>query len=115
MTRAVVGQLAFMDIATDTHHCRGTKIIPFSMHNADEVLGDLDLNINPLIRAAHWLGPVDPAAYRRLTPTLLRRLALGEPGGRDRPSPLPGPGSSDSASGCGDPAPESLTGTSTQS
>ncbi|MFJ2157149.1 flavin-containing monooxygenase [Streptomyces sp. NPDC087856] len=114
MTRAVVDQLAFMDIATDTHHCRGTKIIPFSMHNADEVLGDLDLDINPLIRAAHWLGPVDPAAYRRLTPTLLKRLALSEAGGRDRPSPLPGPGSSDSASGRGDTAPESLTGTSTQ-
>lgn len=38
-------QLAFMDEATNTHHCRGTKIIPFSMRNADEVLGDLDLNI----------------------------------------------------------------------
>ena len=75
MRQAIVEQLAFMDIATDTHHCRGTKIIPFSMHNADEVLGDLDLNISPLIRAAHWLGPVDPAAYRRLTPKLLTRLA----------------------------------------
>ena len=38
---AVIDQLAFMDVATDTHHCRGGKIIPFSMHNVDEVLGDL--------------------------------------------------------------------------
>lgn len=75
MRHAVVEQLAFMDDATNTHHCRGTKIIPFSMHNADEVLGDLRLNISPLVRAAHWLGPVNPAAYRRLTPRLLARLA----------------------------------------
>jgi len=74
MRHAVVEQLAFMDEATDTHHCRGTKIIPFSMHNVDEVLGDLDLNIGAPIRASHWLNPVNPAAYRRLTPLLLRRL-----------------------------------------
>jgi hypothetical protein len=74
---AVVEQLAFMDEATNTHHCRGTKIIPFSMHNVDEVLSDLDLNISPVVRATHWLNPVDPAAYRRMTPLLLRRLASG--------------------------------------
>ncbi|MEV0931895.1 hypothetical protein ACIBMX_17900 [Streptomyces phaeochromogenes] len=84
MRRAVVEQLAFMDGATDTHHCRDTKIIPFSMHNVDEVLADLDLNIGATVRASHWLGAVDPAAYRRMTPLLLRRLP---PSG-----PRPGPG-----------------------
>lgn len=85
MRRAVVEQLAFMDGATDTYHCRDTKIIPFSMHNVDEVLADLDLNIGATVRASHWLGAVDPAAYRRMTPSLLRRLP---PSG-----PRPGPGS----------------------
>ena len=75
MRHAVIEQLAFMDLATDTHHCHGTKIIPYSMHNVDEVLGDLHLNIRPAIRAAHWIGPVNPAAYRRMTPKLLDRLA----------------------------------------
>jgi hypothetical protein len=75
MRRAVTDQLAFMDEATHSHHCRGTKIIPFSMHNADEVLGDLDLNISARKRAAHWLNVVDPAAYRDVLPALLRRLA----------------------------------------
>ncbi|GAA0974566.1 NAD(P)/FAD-dependent oxidoreductase [Acrocarpospora macrocephala] len=75
MRQAVVDQLAFMDIATNTHHCRGTKIIPFSMHNVDEVLGDLDLNISAPVRASHWLNPINPAAYRRVTPTLLKRLS----------------------------------------
>ncbi|MEV0737807.1 hypothetical protein AB0I51_17945 [Streptomyces sp. NPDC050549] len=74
MRDAVVEQLAFMDGATDTRHCCGIKIIPFSLHNADEVLSDLGLDIDPLIRAAHWLGPVDPAAYRGLTPRLLKGL-----------------------------------------
>ncbi|MFJ9210030.1 putative flavin-binding monooxygenase [Streptomyces sp. L-9-10] len=86
--QAVVDQLAFMDEATDRHHCRGTKIIPFSVHNADEVLNDLDLNINPLVRAVHWLNPVNPAAYRRVTPRLMARLgaprAPGTPTSTDR-------------------------------
>jgi cation diffusion facilitator CzcD-associated flavoprotein CzcO len=79
MREAVALQLSFMDAATNTHHCRGTKIIPFSMHNVDEVLGDLDLNIPAPVRAAHWLNPINPAAYRRVTPKLLRRLTAAEP------------------------------------
>jgi hypothetical protein len=75
--RAIAEQLAFMDDATDGHHCRGTKIIPFSMHNVDEVLGDLGLNISAGVRAAHWINPINPAAYRRVTPALVRRLAAG--------------------------------------
>lgn len=71
----VTGQLAFLDEATGAHHCRGTKIIPFSMHNVDEVLADLGVQVSRRTRAAHWLNPVSPAAYRKLTPALLTRLA----------------------------------------
>jgi Flavin-binding monooxygenase-like len=74
MRKQVTEQLAFMDAATDTHHCRGGKIIPFSLHNVDEVLSDLDVNISAAVRAWHWLMPVNPAAYRRITPAVLRRL-----------------------------------------
>jgi hypothetical protein len=74
MHQQVTEQLAFMDAATDSHHCRGGKIIPFSLHNVDEVLGDLGVNISAAVRAWHWLMPVDPAAYRRVTPAVLRRL-----------------------------------------
>ncbi|HEX4833072.1 MAG TPA: NAD(P)/FAD-dependent oxidoreductase [Trebonia sp.] len=74
MRQQVIDQLAFMDAATDTHHCRGGKIIPFSMHNVDEVLGDLEVNISAAVRAWHWLMPVDPGAYRRITPSVLQRL-----------------------------------------
>jgi hypothetical protein len=79
MRQAVVDQLSFMDIATDTHHCRGTKIIPFSMHNVDEVLGDLDINVRKRIRASHWLNPIDPAAYQDIAPTVLSRLTPIQP------------------------------------
>lgn len=72
--QAVIDQLAFMDVATNRHHCRGGKIIPFSLHNIDEVLGDLDLNISARVRASHWLNPVNPAAYRGVTPALVARL-----------------------------------------
>lgn len=75
MRQAVVDQLAFMDTATNRHHCRGTKIIPFSLHNVDEVLDDLGLNISKRVRASHWLNPVNPAAYRAVTPKLIARLA----------------------------------------
>jgi cation diffusion facilitator CzcD-associated flavoprotein CzcO len=74
MREQVAGQLAFMDVATDTHHCHGGKIIPFSLHNVDEVLGDLGVNIGAAVRAWHWLMPVDPAAYRRITPAILGQL-----------------------------------------
>jgi Flavin-binding monooxygenase-like len=74
MRQQVVDQLAFMDVATDTHHCHGGKIIPFSLHNVDEVLGDLGVNISAAVRASHWLKPVDPAAYRRIVPAVLNRL-----------------------------------------
>ena len=59
------------------------KIIPFSLHNVDEVLDDLGLNIPPGARLA-LAGPGRPAAYRRMTPLLPRRLP---PSG-----PRPGPG-----------------------
>ncbi len=75
MRHEVSEQLAFMDDAVDGHHCRGTKIIPFSLHNVDEVLGDLDLNIPAPVRAAHWLGPVKPRAYRKVARKLTDRLA----------------------------------------
>jgi len=95
MRRQVADQLAFMDDATDTHHCRGGKIIPFSLHNVDEVLGDLHVNISAAVRASHWLVPVDPAAYRRVTPAVLGRLPrddfVGVSAVAAAPEPVPGP------------------------
>ncbi|HEY5396815.1 MAG TPA: hypothetical protein VIL16_15600 [Trebonia sp.] len=80
--QAITEQLAFMDDATNRHHCRGAKIIPFSMHNVDEVLGDLGLNISLGVRASHGINPINPAAYRRVTPALVGGWARRRPGRR---------------------------------
>jgi cation diffusion facilitator CzcD-associated flavoprotein CzcO len=77
MRAQVEGRIAFMDQATGGHHQHGTKVIPFSMHNVDEVLNDLDLNIGRLTRARHWLEPVNPAAYAGVITRLQHRLADG--------------------------------------
>ena len=71
---AVTEHLEFMDEASNKHHSRGTKIIPFSMHNVDEVLGDLHVNIPAAVRFSHWINPIAPAAYRGITPRVLARL-----------------------------------------
>ncbi len=75
MCREVTTRLSFMDTLTDGQHCRGAKIIPFSLHNVDELLDDLHLNLPARVRALHWLLPVDASAYRHVTPALLRTLA----------------------------------------
>ncbi|GAA4900877.1 cation diffusion facilitator CzcD-associated flavoprotein CzcO [Actinomycetospora succinea] len=79
MRLAVDEQIAFMDGATDGHHAHGTKIIPFSLHNVDEVLGDLDLDISRGARVKQYLNPVDPSAYAGVAPRLKERLAAPEP------------------------------------
>ena len=45
------------------------------------------LNISAGVRASHWINPINPAAYRRVTPTLVRRLgARPAPGRREGPA-----------------------------
>lgn len=66
-------RLRWMEERTVGHHARGTNIIPFSMHNVDEMLSDLDLNVDPLTRATQWLLPVNPHSYGKLTGKLLNR------------------------------------------
>jgi len=65
--RLVDLRLRWMEERTRGHHARGTNIIPFSLHNIDEVLNDMGANIGPLKRSVQWLLPVDPGAYRGVT------------------------------------------------
>jgi hypothetical protein len=60
-----------MEERTQGHHARGTNIIPFSMHNIDEVLDEIGANIGPFRRSLQWLLPVDPSSYRGVTKKLL--------------------------------------------
>ncbi|MGY0387303.1 flavin-containing monooxygenase [Nocardioides sp. WG-D5] len=75
MEAHVAARLAWMRERTDGHHARGTNIIPFSMHNIDEVLGDVGLDVGRLTKAAQWLLPINPKAYASVTPRLVEKLA----------------------------------------
>ncbi|MER7557650.1 FAD-dependent oxidoreductase [Nocardioides sp. NPDC126508] len=75
MAEHVTARLAWMRERTDGHHARGTNIIPFSMHNIDEVLGDVGLDVGKLTKAVQWLLPINPKAYASVTPRLVEKLA----------------------------------------
>ena len=57
-------RLAWMHHRTGGHHAHGTVVAPFNIHNIDEMLADLDVNIGPLTRALQWVLPVNPRSYR---------------------------------------------------
>ncbi|MDQ1104826.1 flavin-containing monooxygenase [Nocardioides zeae] len=67
--------LDWMRERTRGQHARGTNIIPFSVHNIDETLDDLDLNVGKLTKAKQWLLPLDPSDYAGVLGKLRARLA----------------------------------------
>lgn len=69
-------RLTWMRERTDGMHARGTNIIPFSMHNIDETLADVGLDVPRRTKAAQWLLPPNPRSYRRITPKLAKRLGV---------------------------------------
>jgi cation diffusion facilitator CzcD-associated flavoprotein CzcO len=82
----VQARLRWMEERTRGHHARGTNVIPFSMHNIDEMLEDVGIDVSPATRTLQWLLPINPLAYRKVTTALLERQAeLGQ----DRRPSLP--------------------------
>jgi dimethylaniline monooxygenase (N-oxide forming) len=67
-------RLRWMEERTEGKHARGTNIIPFSMHQIDELLADMDLSIGPMQRFVEWQMPVKPGSYARVAKELHRRL-----------------------------------------
>jgi hypothetical protein len=81
-------RLAWMEERTDGRHSKGTNIIPFSVHNIDELLGDMGLPLGSSTRFKQWLGPVDPADDQAVTHQLLQRHAAVAPSPpQARPAP----------------------------
>jgi hypothetical protein len=66
-------RLRWMEQRTNGHHARGTNVIPFSMHNIDEMLADLGIDVGTSTRALQWLLPVNPLAYGGLSAKLRAR------------------------------------------
>jgi dimethylaniline monooxygenase (N-oxide forming) len=77
MRAHVRARLAWMRERTGGRHARGTNLIPFSMHNIDELLADMGLASSPAARLREWLLPIDPRTYRSLERRLLARRAPG--------------------------------------
>ncbi|HBT31701.1 MAG TPA: hypothetical protein DEB15_02135, partial [Pusillimonas sp.] len=69
-------RLKWMEERTEGKHARGTNIIPFSMHNVDEMLNEIGLNVGPFTRFTQWLLPVNARDYRMVTRKLLARQVL---------------------------------------
>jgi dimethylaniline monooxygenase (N-oxide forming) len=66
-------RLKWMEERTEGKHARGTNIIPFSMHNVDEMLDEIGINVGPFTRFKQWLLPVNARNYRMVTHKLLER------------------------------------------
>jgi cation diffusion facilitator CzcD-associated flavoprotein CzcO len=66
MRAQVDERLRWMAERTNGHHAHGTAITPFSIHNIDEMLADLDYRLPWRTRVAQWFRPIKPTAYRGL-------------------------------------------------
>lgn len=66
-------RLGWMDERTGGKHCKGTNIVPFSLHHIDEVLADLDLRLPARTRFLQWIRAVDARQFDGLARTLLDR------------------------------------------
>jgi hypothetical protein len=67
-------RLRWMEERTEGKHARGTNIIPFSMHQIDELLADMGQEIGGMQRFMEWQVPVKPGQYARVAQALHRRL-----------------------------------------
>jgi hypothetical protein len=65
MVRHVGRRLRWMEHRTMGHHAGGTSIIPFSIHNIDELLADLSIDIAPFTRARQWVRRIRPQSYQK--------------------------------------------------
>ena len=66
-------RLAWMEARTDGKHSKGTNIIPFSVHQMDELLGDIGLQLPAATRFKQWFAPIDPGDYAPLIARLRAR------------------------------------------
>lgn len=82
----IARRLAWMEARTEGKHARGTNIIPFSLHNIDEMLSDLGTPIRGRQRLREWLLPVDPADYAWITDEIVARHRVGVPADEEAPA-----------------------------
>ncbi|MBE1876018.1 flavin-containing monooxygenase [Myceligenerans pegani] len=72
---AVAERVRWMKERTKGKHARGTNVIPFSMHNIDETLSDIGIDVSRGTKIKQWLLPLDPGDYAPLLPRLKEKIA----------------------------------------
>lgn len=77
--RLTAERLAWMEKRTEGKHARGTNIIPFSMHQIDELLDDLRLPVRGMQRFMEWQMPVKPGRYTKVAEALKKRVGVQTP------------------------------------
>lgn len=65
-------RLAWMEERTAGRHCKGTNIVPFSIHHIDELLRDMQLELPVGLRLRQWIRTVRSADFQ---PVFQRFLA----------------------------------------
>lgn len=73
--KKVAARLEWMRERTRGKHARGTNLIPFSMHNIDETLDEIGVNVGLFTRFNQWLLPPVPGHYQKCTKRLLKKQA----------------------------------------
>lgn len=66
-------RLDWMDERTGGNHCKGTNIVPFSLHHIDEILRDIDLSLSSHVRLGQWFKAVDARQFAALPAKLVAR------------------------------------------
>lgn len=76
MNQWIDERLAWMKARTDGKHSKGTNIIPFSVHQMDELQKDMDLELPVLKRFSQWFLPIRGSDFKELTKRLLARHGI---------------------------------------
>ena len=77
MNQWIDERLAWMKERTDGKHSKGTNIIPFSLHQIDELLKDINLELGVMKRFSQWFIPVVGSDFEHLNTRLQRRHGIG--------------------------------------
>ena len=71
--KSAEAELAWMVERTRGKHSHGTNVVPFSLHNIDDMLKDLNIGIGGWNTFMQWLLPVNPATYSKLADKMLKQ------------------------------------------
>lgn len=71
--RSAIAELAWMQERTGGKHSRGTNLVPFSLHNIDDMLTDLGIGIGWWPTLQQWLLPVNPTKYTVIADQMLKK------------------------------------------